>query len=157
VTVVGCSGHQSLSAGTRVSVAAAIRVGLAKNLPPLIGVCSLAVGADQIFAQSVLEAGGDLHVIVPSERYEETFSGAALQSYSALLNAAAVTTTLPYREPGADAYLQAGKSVVDACDLLMAVWDGNPAAGAGGTADVVHYARECGRPVVVIWPRGAAR
>jgi hypothetical protein len=42
-------------------------------------------------------------------------------------------------------------------DELFAVWDGEPARGYGGTADVVAYARQLGTPVRIIWPRGARR
>jgi hypothetical protein len=42
-------------------------------------------------------------------------------------------------------------------DHLWAIWDGRPARGYGGTADVVAYARENGLPVRVIWPDGAHR
>jgi hypothetical protein len=35
-------------------------------------------------------------------------------------------------------------------EVLIAVWDGLPARGLGGTADVVAYAKQCGRPVEVI-------
>jgi len=39
----------------------------------------------------------------------------------------------------------------------VAVWDGKPARGVGGTADIVSYARQKGVPVAVLWPDGAAR
>ena len=39
----------------------------------------------------------------------------------------------------------------DACEILLAVWDGKPAAGLGCTADVVAYARERDRHVMVVW------
>ncbi|WP_041624991.1 hypothetical protein [Stackebrandtia nassauensis] len=42
-------------------------------------------------------------------------------------------------------------------DQLIAVWDGQPARGYGGTADVVDYARDHGIDVTVIWPEGAKR
>ncbi|MFG2222777.1 hypothetical protein [Streptomyces sp. NPDC048644] len=42
-------------------------------------------------------------------------------------------------------------------DRLIAVWDGQPARGYGGTADVVAYARSTGVPVEVVWPDGATR
>ena len=42
-------------------------------------------------------------------------------------------------------------------DRLFAVWDGQPARGYGGTADVVAEARARGIPVTVIWPEGATR
>jgi hypothetical protein len=46
---------------------------------------------------------------------------------------------------------------VDRSDVLLAVWDGQPARGPGGTGDVVAYARARGTPVEVVWPAGAAR
>lgn len=47
--------------------------------------------------------------------------------------------------------------LVGMADRLLAVWDGKPARGFGGTADVVAYARRVGVPVDVIWPEGAVR
>ncbi|MCA8989262.1 MAG: hypothetical protein KDA78_16560, partial [Planctomycetaceae bacterium] len=38
------------------------------------------------------------------------------------------------------AYLDAGKKVVDLCEILIVVWDGLPARGKGGTGDIVEYA-----------------
>jgi hypothetical protein len=42
-------------------------------------------------------------------------------------------------------------------DRLLAVWDGRPARGVGGTADIVEYARLSRVPVDIIWPSGASR
>jgi hypothetical protein len=39
----------------------------------------------------------------------------------------------------------------------LAVWDGKPARGYGGTADVVADAKTRGIPVTIIWPPGATR
>ena len=41
-------------------------------------------------------------------------------------------------------------ATVDGSDVLIAVWDGEPARGRGGTAEVVAYARSLGKPVVLI-------
>lgn len=49
------------------------------------------------------------------------------------------------------AYEEAGQYVVSHCDLLIAVWNGQPSRGRGGTADIVDYAKAQGRPVVRIW------
>jgi hypothetical protein len=49
-----------------------------------------------------------------------------------------------------DAYLDCGMATVDGSDVLLAVWDGEPARGKGGTGDVVAYARSLGRPLVLI-------
>jgi hypothetical protein len=34
--------------------------------------------------------------------------------------------------------------------VLLAVWNGEPSRGRGGTAEIVGYAREIGRPVIII-------
>ena len=47
--------------------------------------------------------------------------------------------------------------MLDQAERTFAVWDGKPARGYGGTADVVAEARDRGTPVTVIWPEGATR
>lgn len=49
-----------------------------------------------------------------------------------------------------EAYLSVGKYVVDNCDVLIALWNGKPAAGKGGTAEIVKYAEKKSRPVLII-------
>lgn len=53
--------------------------------------------------------------------------------------------------------MEAGRRVVNLSDLLIAVWDGEVAKGKGGTVDIVCYARERGRNVVILWPAGISR
>lgn len=60
---------------------------------------------------------------------------------------------LPSQECSEDAYLAAGHWVVDHSDLMMLMWNGYPAVGRGGTADVASYARSLGRPFVHIHTR----
>ena len=50
-----------------------------------------------------------------------------------------------------EAYRQAGEYVVDHCDVLIAVWDGQPSRGRGGTAETVQYAQEQNRPIIRVW------
>ncbi len=47
-----------------------------------------------------------------------------------------------------EAYARAGEDVLDRCDVLLAVWDGQPAQGRGGTGEVVRRAREMGKPLL---------
>jgi hypothetical protein len=49
-------------------------------------------------------------------------------------------------------YATIGQMLVRRCDLLIAIWDGLPPRGRGGTADVVTEARRSGVPVVWILP-----
>jgi hypothetical protein len=154
---VGFTGHQTLSPGTRESVAAALTEEL-KNERRLVGLVSLAAGADQIFAKAVLDLGGRIIAVVPSEHYERSFaSDGDLINFRLLLQQAYQTITMPFDEPSEQAYWSAGQEIVKRSDRLLAVWDGKPAAGLGGTADIVRYARSHGTPVTVVWPEGARR
>ena len=159
MTVVGFTGHQTLTASTRTAVAGAVSA-LLRRLDDgsLEGVCSLAAGADQIFARALLAAGGRLHVVVPCAGYVNTFTtGETRASYTELLASAASSEELPYPSPTEEAFMAAGRRIADRSDLLLAVWDGAPAAGLGGTADVVRYAKEQGKGVEIVWPGGSQR
>jgi len=157
MTAVGVTGHQGLTPNTEKLVADAMDRQL-RDVQELVGITSLAEGADQIFAERVLAAGGQLTVILPAARYALTFpQGPARQHYEDILSRAERVIHLPFDEPAEEVYWAAGKEVVDRCDLLLAVWNGKASGGLGGTADVVAYARKKGRPAIVIWPPNAAR
>jgi hypothetical protein len=130
-------------------------------LPPgeqLCGVSSLAEGADQLFAAHVLSSGGGLEVIVPCEGYAASLATADGRARFAQLRASARSVvTLPFPRPSEEAYLAAGQAMVDRCDHLFAIWDGRPARGMGGTADIVAYAEARGRPTTVLWVEGVIR
>jgi hypothetical protein len=124
----------------------------------LVGACSLAAGADQLFAEVILASGGKLWVVVPSFDYESTFSRQAdLERFFELLGRAEKVEQLDFPEPSENAYFAAGQRIVELCDKLVAVWDGEKARGLGGTGDVVAYANEQGKPVDVLWVQGVSR
>src|SRR6266545_3508360 len=154
---VGATGHQNLPPGSIARIADDLREQLMHD-SELIGVSSLAAGADQLFASTVLSLGGQLAVIIPSQGYERTFDDpAALQQYQLYLKSATTIHRLLFREPSEAAFFEAGKEVVNRSDRLIAIWDGKPAQGLGGTADVVAYAKGRGVPTKVIWPKGLLR
>jgi hypothetical protein len=156
--LVGITGHQNLSPHCIPLVRAEIDRALSRLQEPVIGLTSLAAGADQIFAEAVLRTGGQISVVLPSDKTESSFSDeTALARFTDLLGRASETTQLPFAEPGEKAYWAAGQTIADRCELLFAVWDGKQAGGLGGTADVVGYARGRGKNVTVIWPPGCAR
>ncbi len=158
MTALGVTGHQVIPPGARELVVEAVRDILREAESPLCAVTSLAAGADQLVATELLRIGGRLHVIVPSRSYERTFATRAdLASFRSLLEAAHTVTRLDYEEPSEEAFMAAGKGVVDNCEMLIAVWDGKPARGPGGTADVVRYAHDTGKAVRVVWPDGIGR
>ena len=158
LTVLGGTGHQGIPDEALASVHGGLRTIVDRCGKPLIGVCSLAIGTDQMFAEAVLDAGGQLHIVIPSREYEATFSRPEhLARYRVLLGRAELVETLDYPEPNEDAFLHAGHCVVDLADVLVAVWDGKEAQGLGGTADIVHYAEGLGKSVTVLWPEGVER
>jgi len=141
---VGITGHQRLVDPQSWDwVHQEIRKTLASLTPPVVGVSSLAIGADTTFAQIVLELGGSLSIVLPFIEYEQTFSSTeSKQEYQRLLRAAATIEVLSGRETNEESFYAAGKRVVDLSELLIVVWDGKAARGLGGTADIAAYARE---------------
>jgi hypothetical protein len=49
------------------------------------------------------------------------------------------------------AYELAGRAIVDRSDVMIVVWDGQPARGRGGTAEIYSYARRWQKPILLIW------
>ncbi|MDJ0619845.1 MAG: hypothetical protein QNJ63_24405 [Calothrix sp. MO_192.B10] len=139
---IGITGHQRLEdPGDWEWVISEINHILTSVSKPFVGVSSLAIGADQVFANAVLKCGEKLIAIIPFVGYELTFSeGYERQQYLLLLNQAMTVDILPKMDSEQESYFAAGKKVVDTVELLIAVWNGKPAKGLGGTADVVNYA-----------------
>jgi len=159
MTHVGGTGHQGLPKETTRLVDQALRDHLTRYAPrDLLGVTMLGPGADQLFARAVLDVGGLLYVVIPAIKYRDGFEDPdARRGYDELFDKATYSERLEYVESTEQAHMAGGRAVVDNADVLVAVWDGQPARGYGGTADVVAYARKRGVPVEVIWPEGATR
>ena len=121
------------------------------------GVSSLAEGADQLFAEIVLTLGKSLEVVIPCHNYESAFQNPiAAQQFRNLMNRASTSYSLHFEGPSEEAFYQAGRSIVEASDLMVFVWNGKPAKGHGGTADIVDYAHQLNREFVWINPTKAA-
>ena len=127
--------------------------------PPVLRcVCGLAAGADSILAAAALAEGWSLVAVLPfaAEEFAQDFdAGPARDRFHALLGQASTVCELDGdRRRGGEPYADIGVQVVEQSDLLLAVWDGLPPRGAGGTGDVVGRALECGVPVAVLPPGG---
>ncbi|MDS1268936.1 hypothetical protein RIF23_01365 [Lipingzhangella sp. LS1_29] len=123
----------------------------------LTGLSCLADGADTLFATELLALGGSLEVIVPARTYRDELPDQHHPRYDELLAQATHVHRLAYPESTPQAHLAASQYMVDHAEELVAVWDGLPARGPGGTADVVAYAHRRQVPVTVIWPEGTVR
>ena len=118
---------------------------------------SLAEGADRVVIEAVraCDPAARLVVVLPlqSDDYRTDFvDPASAAEFDRLLAAADDTNVTGPDASGTrqSAYARAGLAVVDAVDVLVAVWDGEPARGPGGTAEIVAAAHAADREVVVI-------
>lgn len=173
---IGVTGHRQLSNPDRVradvesaiaAVAAlsagaigrgAIGEGEARVGSGLRVVSALAEGADRIVAQAGLDAGAALQCPLPflRDRYERDFASDASKAEFRRLLAAADAVFEIEGGGGADgsAYEAAGRVLVAQSDLLIAVWDGGPGHGRGGTAETVRDALAASLPVIAVDPDG---
>jgi hypothetical protein len=150
---VGITGHQQLEdpeAWPWVEEIVGLELGAAAA--PVVVVTSLAVGADQLVARLGIARGATVHAVLPFAGIERTFAAEeGLQAYRRLVSQATVEV-LQTSGTDEDAFMAAGRRVVELSDVMIAVWDAKPAKGKGGTADIVAYAIASGVPVVHINP-----
>lgn len=173
---VGITGHRRLDdaqipairdaiervLGVVASHAEAIRSarasGFDQRRPPLLRALSpLAEGADRIMAHAALGRGWDLQCPLPFQRgeYENDFASAESRSeFRAMLGRASAVLECDGRREQADhAYASVGLVLLNQVDLLVAVWNGEPARGLGGTGDVVEHAKRQHVPVAWVHSR----
>jgi hypothetical protein len=116
---------------------------------------ALAEGSDQLVVQRVL-ARPSAKLIVPLPLPEEEYMTDFLlpgsrQEFRRLLACADEIVRLPPAPTRPAAYEQSGQYVVDHCDIIIALWDGQPARGRGGTGAVVSNARQLRLPIAWIY------
>lgn len=120
--------------------------------PQLLFVSPLADGADQIAAEIALRLGYELHAMLPfdRQRYRADMSDEdGRLRFDALLSRATCVLELPGESHHhLESYVMAGRATVAHCDLLVAVWDGLPPRGRGGTGEVVRLAYDRATPTV---------
>lgn len=158
-TRIGVTGHRSIPAAVLPSVRTGIRRQFQREGDAEVEALScLAAGADQLFADLALDRGIPVTAVIPGMDYEAHLGDADTRAaYHRLLNSCRTRVNLPVEATHEEAYFAAGRWIVDHADRLVAVWDGQPARGLGGTGDVVAYARRRGVPVTVLWRPGVLR
>ncbi len=155
---VGLTAHRDLHPDEEPALRAAVRDffgRLQRQFPalPLRLISALADGGDQLVAEEALALGVDLVVALPmpKDEYERDFhEPATLARFRRLLAQAnvrqlplAAGNTLESIQSRGDArnrqYAQLGMFVSSHCQVLLALWDGNPSLATGGTAQVVAF------------------
>ena len=124
----------------------------------LVSLSPLAEGSDRVLAKAALEQGFALMCPLPFPRseYEKDFQSDESRAEFRTLLARAEPSVLELdgeRGKAQDrSYEAVGRYVVRNCDILVAIWDGKPGKGLGGTADIVQFAVNHGPPVWWIHP-----
>lgn len=158
---VGVTGHTSITDATselvKVHLIDYLWGKIGSRDADFTGITCLARGVDQLFAEVVLDLGGRLSVIVPSQDYDNIPNQREYLRYCNLLDQAGSVHHLPFARSGPDAYLAASREMIRRSEVVIAVWDGSPSDGRGGTSDAVQVVQECNKELFVIWPEGAAR
>ena len=154
---IGITGHRNLTPEVSERVTELLKNHLEPYGHSLVGLSCLADGADTLFAEAVLDLGAPLEAVIPATGYRQALPATHHPVYDRLLSRSVLAHELPHAVSDPHAHMAAGRLLVERGDRLLAVWDGLPARGPGGTADVVAYARSRGRPVTVLWPQGARR
>jgi hypothetical protein len=179
--VVGFSGHRHLGEHAS-TVANAVREAidkLASRCRRIAGVSSAASGGDTLFAEEMLRRQAPLSIVLPfaCERFKKDFEGEPSDAWQRTQEivrravdldvvhqldadvAIVLESGLPLDERNelgrardAKAYWEATIRTVDRSDVLLAIWDGRPGKGEGGTADAVKYAKQIGLPLIIFNP-----
>lgn len=153
---IGVTGHRILSELDKIELGVEEALGSVEQLFPaenLTVISALAEGADRIVAWRVL-ARPDARLVVPlpldeSDYIRDFSSEESRVEFSTLLGRASKIERMPPTLARDQAYEAAGEYVLNNSDVLLTIWDGGPAQGRGGTADIVSRARK--RKLRIAW------
>jgi hypothetical protein len=175
--VVGVTGHRDLSGGASKEVLrrevdeAMDRLRGRYPHSPFVVLSPLAEGADRLVARAALERLGASLLVplpLPEALYRQDFpSDAAQEDFDALLEAAGGVFELPLLSPRDEVaahglarnrqYALAGGFVADRAQVVFALWDGEDAAGTGGTGQVARWALQGHVPTECLPPEAKDR
>jgi hypothetical protein len=162
---IGVTGHRRLDDPARVREEVRRRLGqIAAHFPAsdvtdvvFTVLSALAEGADRIVAEETIAFFGperaELVAVLPldPDDYAADFeTPESKDAFHEALDGASHVIQTRWQGGRDEAYWQAGRAVVERCDVLIAVWDGRKAQGHGGTAEVIDYAVRREVPVLTV-------
>ena len=159
--VVAVTGHRDIAqedVAQLTSVVSSQLRALSAQHPdsPCLLLSGMAEGADRLVARCALDAGWRLAAVLPlaQAEYERDFRDEqSVAEFRDLLTRAAWVRDLSGGSVSRpDCYRVLGDWLAREAHLLLALWDGSPGNGPGGTADVVRIFREGAAPERLILP-----
>lgn len=117
------------------------------NYQPKLVISGMALGWDQAIASAAYSLGIPFHAYVPFEGQESMWPRNSQEDYKWLLSKA--SNVVYTAEPGYAAWKMQHRNerMVDACDRVLALWDGSK----GGTGNCIAYAEKVGKPIINLW------
>jgi hypothetical protein len=154
MVAIGVTGHRILMELEKIQAGvddALCRIAHTFPGQPWTVLSALAEGADRLVVRQVLARCQARLVVVlplPTHEYLADFAApASRQEFLTLLDRAAEVIKLPPAPTRNAAYEASGHYVLEHCDMLLAIWDGQQAQGQGGTGGIVAQARQRRRPL----------
>jgi tetratricopeptide (TPR) repeat protein len=140
-----------------------------ERIRPLAAYGSAACGADILCLEAMLDLGGEIHVVLPfppetfrkesvdfapggnwGERFERVLGAAETVFVASDNHAEADAAVFQYANLILTGMGRLRSQLLGTSLLGLAVWDGGPAGGVGGTADVVELWRRRGIAIEVV-------
>ena len=154
VLAIGFTGHRNIldQARSRESIRGFLREQKRKTSAIVYGVSSAAAGGDLLFAESCLELDIPLRILLPlpREEFRKDFDEAAWLRAEQVIGKAASVDVTAVHEIRNEAYYECGVETVQQSQLMIALWDGEPSGGMGGTGEIKDFAEAMGKPVIWI-------
>jgi hypothetical protein len=155
---VGVTGHRYVTENEKIEkgVDTALLHILEVYTPEKISIhTSLAEGADRLVLQRTLQLFENPHIIVPlpfpKDQYLKDFPGAkSKEEFNELINRADKVITFPPAKTKNKSYQIVGEYILDHSDIMVAIWDGKPPQGQGGTGDIINAVRNRNLPLAWI-------
>ena len=116
-------------------------------------ISNLACGADTIFIQEAIDKKCKIQLILPFQinEYEKDFDSESLILFRSIIEKHAYSIHGDLKSSDNIerdlAYQSVGRSNIEECDAILAVWDGEIGKGLGGTKDHVDYAIELNKTI----------
>jgi hypothetical protein len=154
--VVGVTGHRELEDSDRPMLERAVQECLqelerSRSAGSCRLLCGLAAGADQLAAQCALDRGWELHAVLASPADEFALTLPNRDAYRLLhtfLPRCAEVSVVASQSPSCEHdYEGVARTIVRHADELVALWDGSPSRGLGGTAHTLKWFLEGGHDI----------
>jgi len=159
---IGVTGHRFLAEVEKLTTSvdsALAKIERVFGDPKMQVISSLAEGADRLMVVQALARGKAALIVplpFPEDEYLTDFSSeTSKEEFHQLLAQAEEVLTLPPAPTREEAYASAGHYLLDHCQVLIAIWDGQDAQRVGGTGEIAAAARR--RKLPLAWIQAGNR